>query len=288
MRLASRERHTFCSPFIGLCSSLVPYQVELRGSEPGSLACHRTQPVADRSHMLPDQPLRSPQIARRRLPSPVVCSPLAPARAIFSCSSPKSAISFSVPPSAATKRFSTSCVHTSPPSICDTRAADTPIRSATCSCVIRRSERLRAAGRLRRAPPGRWLPPLRHPAHRPTSHSRPWRVPCGPGQRALVFRARAHAQARALAGESASPARERCTGAAATCVMPAAGPAAGPTRTGACGDAVRWSRPQGGPSRRFARPKSCGHWRRRIVRRPPPANRAAPPACPAPGSTSRG
>jgi hypothetical protein len=152
MRLASRERHTFCSPFIGLCSSLVPYQVELRGSEPGSLACHRTQPVADRSHMLPDQPLRSPQIARRRLPSPVVCSPLAPARAIFSCSSPKSAISFSVPPSAATKRFSTSCVDTSPPSICDTRAADTPIRSATCSCVIRRSERLRAAGRLRRAP----------------------------------------------------------------------------------------------------------------------------------------
>jgi hypothetical protein len=169
MRLASRERHTFCSPFIGLCSSLVPYQVELRGSEPGSLACHRTQPVADRSHMLPDQPLRSPQIARRRLPSPVVCSPLAPARAIFSCSSPKSAISFSVPPSAATKRFSTSCVDTSPPSICDTRAADTPIRSATCSCVIRRSERLRAAGRLRRAPQtvAPAPPTPRSPAHLP-------------------------------------------------------------------------------------------------------------------------
>ena len=66
---------------------------------------------------------------------------------------------------------------------------------------------------------------------------------------------------------------ERCAGAAATGVMRTAGPAACPALTGACGDAVRWSRPQGGPSRRFARPASCGHRRRRIVRRPPPANR---------------
>jgi hypothetical protein len=42
-------------------------------------------------------------------------------QAILRCSPPKSAMSLRVPPSAATKRFSTSCVEISPRSICETR-----------------------------------------------------------------------------------------------------------------------------------------------------------------------
>src|SRR5262249_5088702 len=65
--------------------------------------------------------------------------------AILSTSSPKSAISLRVPPRAATKRLSTSWVETSPLSIWETRATETPIRSATCSCVIPRRLRISAS-----------------------------------------------------------------------------------------------------------------------------------------------
>jgi hypothetical protein len=45
---------------------------------PGLLHAIRNRPIAYRSHMLLYQHLRSPDVARRRLLSPVVCSPLAP------------------------------------------------------------------------------------------------------------------------------------------------------------------------------------------------------------------
>src|SRR5580698_8467760 len=45
---------------------------------PDLLHAIRTQPIADRSHMRPDQPLHSPHMARRSPPSPVAYSPLAP------------------------------------------------------------------------------------------------------------------------------------------------------------------------------------------------------------------
>ena len=47
----------------------------------------RNSTIAERSHMPPDQQAYSPHIAQWRPPSPVACSPLAPAYAIFSCSS---------------------------------------------------------------------------------------------------------------------------------------------------------------------------------------------------------
>src|ERR1022692_3295553 len=58
-----------------------------------------------------------------------------PDQAILSCSSPKSAMSLRVPPSAVMKRFRTSWVETSPLSIWETRATETPIRVATYSWV---------------------------------------------------------------------------------------------------------------------------------------------------------
>jgi hypothetical protein len=45
---------------------------------PDLLHAIRNRPIARRSHMLPDQQLHSPRIARRRPVSPLACSPLAP------------------------------------------------------------------------------------------------------------------------------------------------------------------------------------------------------------------
>ena len=63
----------------------------------------------------------------------------------FELLSPKSAMSLRVPPSAATNRLSTSWVETSPLSIWETRATDTPIRTATCSWVSPRRLRISAS-----------------------------------------------------------------------------------------------------------------------------------------------
>src|ERR1700722_11389416 len=53
-------------------------------------------------------------------------------------------MSLRVPPRAVTKRLSTSWVETSPLSICETRATETPIRVATCSWVMPRRLRISA------------------------------------------------------------------------------------------------------------------------------------------------